>query len=408
MNLTYIWIFLVAYSFFFMFIGLFNFRKPILPFTNKGSMLAIIPAHNEASNIASTITSLQESGISDIVIVADACTDATIQIAKVLGCYIFETAKRNKGKALNEFMQNSPLYQNYCYYTVVDCGSTVSKAYVQVLKNNLLLYPIVQFYPKPVTKGNNWNFVSVFYKITYALQELKMKALDLLNMNSFLCGSGFAWVDGIQEQIKWNPNCIIEDVELSLILHRKKIKIKMLFGDYIYDEKPSNLRVAYKQLLRWARGNWYLFFHGYFYTYRIDDFMMVISVFITFLFFPIIILGIIQLPYFYFIFLGLYILWAIGNYLLNGELKKFPLQSFLFFPIFNLILIFITFTALFSWNNRNWVRTDHSELRNGLGSGGAKKSVSDSSLNLLYTIGANSTNEDVESLGFEYLSKDGF
>lgn len=65
------------------------------------TVTVLIPAHNEAQNIANTITSLrdQHDPPERIIVVADNCTDDTEQIATDLGVEVFRTVDNTKKKA---------------------------------------------------------------------------------------------------------------------------------------------------------------------------------------------------------------------------------------------------------------------------------------------------------------------
>src|SRR4051794_13656164 len=62
--------------------------------TGSGIVVALIPAHNEESQIGAAIRSLQEQDLPpDIIVVsADNCTDGTAREADAAGACVFETA----------------------------------------------------------------------------------------------------------------------------------------------------------------------------------------------------------------------------------------------------------------------------------------------------------------------------
>lgn len=69
-------------------------------------VLGLIPSHNEQEIIGAAITALTEQSRPPerIVVVADNCTDATVQIARDLGAEVFVTVDNvhKKGGALNQ------------------------------------------------------------------------------------------------------------------------------------------------------------------------------------------------------------------------------------------------------------------------------------------------------------------
>ena len=57
------------------------------------SLVALLPAHNEQDNIWAAIDSLHKQTMRPdrIIVVADNCTDQTVDIARMLGADVFET-----------------------------------------------------------------------------------------------------------------------------------------------------------------------------------------------------------------------------------------------------------------------------------------------------------------------------
>jgi cellulose synthase/poly-beta-1,6-N-acetylglucosamine synthase-like glycosyltransferase len=86
-------------------------RRPLSPrvvmaqtrgvFAGPVTVTVLIPAHNEEDCIGATIASLQQQSHAPerIVVVADNCTDATVQIAEAAGVSVFPTVGNTKKKA---------------------------------------------------------------------------------------------------------------------------------------------------------------------------------------------------------------------------------------------------------------------------------------------------------------------
>lgn len=74
------------------------------------SVVALLPAHNEAANIRSAISRLegQTSPPDRIIVIADNCTDNTVEIAKSTGVEVFETVGNQDKKAggLNQVLKD--------------------------------------------------------------------------------------------------------------------------------------------------------------------------------------------------------------------------------------------------------------------------------------------------------------
>ena len=65
------------------------------------SVIALVPAHNESANIASAIWRLmdQTNAPHRIIVIADNCTDDTVEIASSMNAEVFETVNNQHKKA---------------------------------------------------------------------------------------------------------------------------------------------------------------------------------------------------------------------------------------------------------------------------------------------------------------------
>lgn len=79
-------------------------------FAGEVTVTVLIPAHNEESSLPATLASLMEQSTppNRIVVVADNCTDRTVQVAKSHRVDVFETVgnTHKKGGALNQALQD--------------------------------------------------------------------------------------------------------------------------------------------------------------------------------------------------------------------------------------------------------------------------------------------------------------
>lgn len=97
------------------------------------TVLALIPAHNEAGGIAATITSLRQQTCPPerIVVVADNCTDTTAAIASSAGTEVFVTTGNTarKAGALNQALSSLPDLPDYVL--VMDADTTLAPQFVE-------------------------------------------------------------------------------------------------------------------------------------------------------------------------------------------------------------------------------------------------------------------------------------
>ena len=103
----------------------------------KGTMVALVPAHNEAAGIRATLESLarQTRPADRVVVIADNCTDDTAGIAADAGAEVYVTVgnRHKKAGALNQALaQILPTLGPNDAVLVMDADSTLAAEFVAV------------------------------------------------------------------------------------------------------------------------------------------------------------------------------------------------------------------------------------------------------------------------------------
>ncbi|MFH2021272.1 MAG: glycosyltransferase [archaeon] len=95
----------------------------------KPKLSVIIPAHNEGKYISKTLKSVISQSFKnfEIIVVADSCTDDTVEIAKKFGCKIIKSKTKNVGKNRNIGAHNAASD----IYVFLDADVTISGNYLQ-------------------------------------------------------------------------------------------------------------------------------------------------------------------------------------------------------------------------------------------------------------------------------------
>ncbi|MCJ1708665.1 glycosyltransferase family 2 protein [Microbacterium sp. VKM Ac-2923] len=107
-----------------------------------GSLVAALPAHNEEVGIAAAILGLQNqtSPPDHIVVIADNCTDRTVEIARAHGAEVFVTTgnTHKKAGALNQFLAEAlPQLQEDDVVLVQDADSALDPDFLEIARKNL-------------------------------------------------------------------------------------------------------------------------------------------------------------------------------------------------------------------------------------------------------------------------------
>ena len=99
-------------------------------------VFAVVPAHNESSSVAHTVTALKGLA-SEVVVVADACDDNTAERAREAGAIVLERAGRgDKGRALAQGLhwvaQQSPEADDIVLLVDADTGASAGESILLV------------------------------------------------------------------------------------------------------------------------------------------------------------------------------------------------------------------------------------------------------------------------------------
>ena len=79
------------------------------------NIVVVMPAFNAASTVERTVSDIDRTGVSEIILVDDASTDGTVQVARRLGLRVIEHA-RNTGYGGN---------QKTCYRAALETDADV-------------------------------------------------------------------------------------------------------------------------------------------------------------------------------------------------------------------------------------------------------------------------------------------
>lgn len=317
-----------------------------------GAVLALVPAHNEARVIGATVRYLRLAGC-EVVVVADACTDDTGLIAALEGAFVYPVDAHNKARALNAFLDASALPGAFYSLAVVDCGTLVGPSFAGRLREGLTRAPFVQGWllsAGPRTWVNSW------YSWLYGVQHAMALGRDLLGLPAWIGGSGFGWRS--TEHVRFDSRCLVEDLELSFSVHASGRQVVYCDLD-VADEKPSGLRQSLIQRLRWARGGWWLVFHGRWLTWRFDDVTVGLNTFASLVF-----------GYFFvqtFVYAPAYLMGSVFVYGVVGlaglarldQLGRVRPSLLFAIPFMTVCEAFITLWGLLTWRNVSWTRTAH-------------------------------------------------
>ena len=239
-------------------------RRTASVMNGRSRFLVVIPAHNEAPNIAATVTSCRALAYDHeafrIIVVADNCTDATARAARDAGAETLERTDpehRSKGHALEFFFH---------HLDATGQGGTYDA--VVVIDADTIVAPdlLVQF-SKALAGGADW--VQSYYSVsnpdrswrtrllTYAFSLFNgvwLLGQDCLGLSVGFRGNGMCFSARGLSRVPWKAYGLVEDQEFSWMLRAAGERVRFLPGTGVFGEMVSRGKAAVSQRNRWEHG----------------------------------------------------------------------------------------------------------------------------------------------------------
>ena len=255
-------------------IGLFGFRKETKDYQDhdpESRFLILIPAHNEERVIGDIIRNLEEMDypreLYDYYVIADNCTDRTAETARAAGARVIETKKESpdaptgKPIALRKALESLGDYQNrYDLMMVFDADNLMDGNMLREVNSQYLDKGKPDFIQCYLGAKNKEGVVAWFYYTGYTLTN---RFFDLakhrLGLNCPIGGTGFAMSTAyLHQRGGWTTMSLTEDFEIQVEATLEGRRILWNHNTRVYDEKPTRLRAAIRQRMRWGQGQWYV------------------------------------------------------------------------------------------------------------------------------------------------------
>ena len=242
----------------------FFFTRKFEPAKNLHKYAICIPARNEEMVIGNLIDSIKRQDypqeLITIFVVADNCTDNTAQIAREKGavCYEhFNDNERTKGFALKFLFEN--IEKDYGIgdfegYFIFDADNLLNKDYVSRMNDSF------DAGEKIITSYRNTkNFDENWVASTYAIHWLRSirwhhRTRSVLRLATNIQGTGFLFANELVKD-GWKYTSLTEDRAFTADAVAHGYPISYNDAAVFYDEQPTNIKIALRQRLRWAKGH---------------------------------------------------------------------------------------------------------------------------------------------------------
>ncbi len=225
--------------------------------TPPPSSMILVPAYNEAANIAQTVEALRKvAPAASILVVADNCTDDTARLARAAGAQTaerFDLEHRGKGYAL-DFGRSQMLKDAPDVVIVVDADCQLVPGSIERLTNKAMQSgaPVQARYIM-ISDDDSSPLVSISNFAFLIKNLVRARGLSRLSGTTTLYGTGMAFPWKIFAALPLATGNAVEDLELGLWLARKKIAIQ-LDDSSLVTSRAASLAASLDQRSRWEHG----------------------------------------------------------------------------------------------------------------------------------------------------------
>lgn len=244
-------------------LGIFATRK--FPKAKQLHKIAIVvAARNEEAVIGNLMESIRRQDypahLLTTFVVADNCTDHTAENARKHGAICYERndpSRRTKGFALQflfEQIQKDYDIESYDAYILFDADNLLRSDFVSRMNEAFDAGEhIVTSYRNTKNFDDNW--ISASYGLHWLRTvRLEHRARSVFGLATRIQGTGFLFSNALVRD-GWKYTSLTEDRAFSADAVVAGYSISYCHDAQFYDEQPTDLKIAFRQRIRWAKGH---------------------------------------------------------------------------------------------------------------------------------------------------------
>lgn len=221
----------------------------------------IVPAHNEATVIKQTITSLQNINWPTdgfrIVVVADNCTDDTALLARAAGAEVLErqdNLHRGKGFALDFAFKASQAYGWAYAVVIVDADTQVSPNMLEAFASRIESgATVMQAHYGVLNSQSSWRTRLMAIAMS-SFHRVRSRARERLKLSCGLRGNGWCITHHLLQQVPYHAFSLTEDIEYGIDLGLNGYRVHYADEAYVNALMVSSEQAARSQRQRWEQG----------------------------------------------------------------------------------------------------------------------------------------------------------
>ena len=234
-------------------------RSPGAPGDRNRRFRVVIPAHDEEGVVGAVVGDIvaqgYPSGLVDVWVIADRCTDDTAEVAVTAGARVVERNEGTggKGAALAWHLDASPLERNEAL-VVFDADNRVPPGVLGRFADELDAGHLVLQAYLDVSNPDASVLTTASALSYWAGNRMVQLARTNLGWSADLGGTGMCFAPAALEAVGGFGDSLTEDQELGARLAVAGIPVVWLHDVRIRDEKPATVAATVGQRARWMAG----------------------------------------------------------------------------------------------------------------------------------------------------------
>lgn len=198
----------------------------------------------------------------DVIVLADNCTDRTVECARSAGAVVWEktTPSQGKGDVLAWGVERVVREGGYDAIAVFDADNVMSDTWLDSA-NAALQDGETVVTGRRHSSNARTNVITGWYTVYWdMMNELSNRVRTNLRLSGKLTGTGFAFLLSALPPEGWKTVTMVEDVEFTVQHNLRGGRVAYLSDADYSDEQPESVRAMWRQLRRWATGGWQVLF----------------------------------------------------------------------------------------------------------------------------------------------------
>ena len=223
------------------------------------NLCVLIPAKDERLGIGKTLTSILAAGQprEDVYVIDDGSSDGTGCIAHSFGVNVIRNEKNiTKAMSIRKVATHFDLTNRYDVVCLMDADTEVSKNYFEMVQRSLADRRVATVCGRPKSVPHNWltAYRAFQYWMCHAIYKGGQNNMGVITVAP---GCASAYRADAFAQLDWNRDTIVEDMDCTIQVHRKKLgKLVYAPEGEVYTQDPATIHDYCKQMYRWQTGAW--------------------------------------------------------------------------------------------------------------------------------------------------------